>query len=54
MAIIHSAIHDLLIIYFYVTHSLKRMIRERIRDVVVIDSRIHNLLLLLCNSLAEA
>ena len=29
------------------------MIGERIRDVAVIHSAIHNLLVLLCNSLAE-
>ena len=39
-------------LYFYVTHKLKCR-GERIRDVVVIYSPIQNLLILLCNSLAE-
>ena len=33
--------------------SLRRMIGERIRDVLVIDSTINDLLVLLCNSLAK-
>ena len=49
VAVIHSAIHN-----FYVTHSLKYRKNDRRKNyVVVIHSAIHDLLLLVCNSLAE-
>ena len=53
VVVIHSLIHNLLVLLCNSQAVVEKMIGEIIRDVVVIHSITHNLLVLLCNSLAE-
>ena len=53
MVVIHSRIHDLLVLLCNSLPKVKRERLEKEKDMVVIHSAIHNVLVLLYNSLSE-